>query len=70
MSLPADPDGQQSKDAPKTWLYLPAPDLQIKRSLIRAGIVDPADMELISGKRVSGCRRLCFWIWSQSAWRS
>lgn len=37
---------QESKGAPKTWLYLPAPDLQIKRSLIRAGIVDPADMEL------------------------
>lgn len=37
---------QESKGAPQTWLYLPAPDLQIKRSLIRAGIVDPADMEL------------------------
>ena len=37
---------QQSKDAPKTWLYLPAPDLHIKRSLVRAGIVDPADMRL------------------------
>lgn len=37
---------QQSKDAPKIWLYLPAPDLHIKRSLVRAGIVDPADMRL------------------------
>ena len=37
---------QQSKDAPTTWLYLPAPDLHIKRSLVRAGIVDPADMRL------------------------
>ena len=37
---------QQSKDAPKTWLYLPAPDIHIKRSLVRAGIVDPADMRL------------------------
>ena len=37
---------QQTKDAPKTWLYLPAPDLHIKRSLVRAGIVDPADMRL------------------------
>ena len=37
---------QESKGAPQTWLYLPAPDLQIKRSLVRAGIVDPADMEL------------------------
>ena len=36
----------RSKDAPKTWLYLPAPDLHIKRSLVRAGIVDPADMRL------------------------
>ena len=37
---------QESKGAPQTWLYLPAPDLQIKRSLVRAGIVDPADMRL------------------------
>lgn len=37
---------QECQDAPKTWLYLPAPDLQIKRSMVRAGINDPANMRL------------------------
>ena len=37
---------QESMGAPKTWLYLPAPDSQIRRSILRAGISDPSDMRL------------------------
>ena len=37
---------QESMGAPKTWLYLPAPDSQIRRSILRAGISDPSDMQL------------------------
>ena len=37
---------QECKDAPKTWLYLPAPDSQIERSILRAGFNDPADLML------------------------
>ncbi len=37
---------QECKDAPKTWLYLPAPDSQIKRLMLRAGIKDPTEAML------------------------
>lgn len=37
---------QECRDAPKTWLYLPAPDRQIERSILRAGFKDPADLKL------------------------
>ena len=37
---------QEHRDEPKTWLYLPAPDSQIERSILRAGFKDPADLKL------------------------
>ena len=37
---------QECKDTPKTWLYLPSPNLQIKRSMVRAGINNPKNMGL------------------------
>ena len=37
---------QECRDSPKTWLYLPAPDSQIERSILRAGFNDPADLML------------------------
>ena len=39
---------QEHRDAPKTWLYLPASDSQIERSLLRAGFKDPAGLMLSS----------------------
>ena len=37
---------QEHRDEPKTWLYLPAPDSQIERSILRAGFKDSADLKL------------------------
>ena len=37
---------QECRDSPKTWLYLPALDSQIERSILRAGFNDPADQML------------------------
>lgn len=37
---------QERRDAPKTWLYLPASDCQIERSILRAGFKAPVDLKL------------------------
>ena len=37
---------QEHRDSPKTWLYLPAPDRQIERSILRAGFKAPVDLKL------------------------